>query len=182
MSTVRELLDRLAAIGATVEPAGDHLVLRAGATAVPATLVTHLRQAKAEVLIALATVESERPEVAASDVRAVGDATDWRAFFAERVAIRQYEAGYPRSQAERLAWGDTINAWHMACGERAPAWRCAGCCKPISGAEALTLPDGTRVHFAGLDCLTRYGAKWRAAASRVLVAMGLKAAMEAFNL
>jgi hypothetical protein len=34
--------------------------------------------------------------------------------------------------------------------------------------------DGNRVHLAdGYDCLIRYGARWRGAATRALIAMGL---------
>jgi hypothetical protein len=50
MSSVSELLDRLAEIGATIRPAGDHLILRAGSKPVPAALVKRLHRAKAEVL------------------------------------------------------------------------------------------------------------------------------------
>jgi hypothetical protein len=42
MSAARDLLERLAEIGATLEPTGDHLILRAGATPVPAELVRRL--------------------------------------------------------------------------------------------------------------------------------------------
>jgi hypothetical protein len=48
------LLDDLAMIGATVEPAGDRLILRAGSTAIPAPLLSRVREAKAE-LVALLT-------------------------------------------------------------------------------------------------------------------------------
>ena len=41
-------------------------------------------------------------------------------------------------------------------------------------APALDLIDGCRVHdAAGHDCLIRWGERWRDAASRALVAMGL---------
>jgi hypothetical protein len=36
MNVARDLLDDLAVIGATVEPAGDRLILRAGSTEIPA--------------------------------------------------------------------------------------------------------------------------------------------------
>jgi hypothetical protein len=80
-----------------------------------------------------------------------------------------------RSQlgGERLARGETVNAWHMAHGKRAPASLCAGCDKSISGTKALSLPDGTRVHFGGLACLVRYGKRWRSAATAALITMGL---------
>lgn len=44
MSSVSELLDRLAEIGATIRPAGDHLILRAGSKPVPAALVKRLHR------------------------------------------------------------------------------------------------------------------------------------------
>ena len=54
MNVARDLLDDLAMIGATVESAGDRLILRAGSTAIPARLVSRVREAKAE-LVALLT-------------------------------------------------------------------------------------------------------------------------------
>jgi hypothetical protein len=50
----RDLLYDLAKIGATVEPAGDRLILRAGPTAIPATLVDRVREAKADLIATLA--------------------------------------------------------------------------------------------------------------------------------
>jgi hypothetical protein len=55
MSTARDLLHDLAVIGATIQPEGDRLILRAGATPVPAGLVSRVRRAKAELLAAFAT-------------------------------------------------------------------------------------------------------------------------------
>ena len=54
MSVARNLLEDLAGIGATIKPAGDRLILRAGRTAIPATLVSRVRQAKADLLATLA--------------------------------------------------------------------------------------------------------------------------------
>jgi hypothetical protein len=53
MNIAHDLLDDLAGIGATIEPAGDRLVLRAGPIAIPATLVGRIRQAKRELMAAL---------------------------------------------------------------------------------------------------------------------------------
>jgi hypothetical protein len=55
MSTARDLLRDLAMIGAMIQPEGDRLILRAGATPVPAGLVSRVRRAKAELLATLAT-------------------------------------------------------------------------------------------------------------------------------
>jgi hypothetical protein len=54
MSAVRDLLDDLAVIGATIEPAGDRLLLRAGPTAIPGGLVNRIREAKADLIATLA--------------------------------------------------------------------------------------------------------------------------------
>jgi hypothetical protein len=54
MNVARDLLADLAVIGVTAEPAGDRLILRAGSTAIPARLVSRVRESKAE-LVALLT-------------------------------------------------------------------------------------------------------------------------------
>jgi hypothetical protein len=61
----------------------------------------------------------------------------------------------------------------MRHGERVPQDLCAGCRRPIASSKALDLIDGNRVHFAGDDCLVRHGERWRAAATRALIALGL---------
>ena len=102
-------------------------------------------------------------------------AADWRDLYEERAAIRQYEASYSRQEAERLAWGEVVNEWHMTHGERTPRDHCAGCLKPIDGGEkALDHADGTRTHMAdGFGCITKYGDRWRGAAEKALAGMGL---------
>jgi hypothetical protein len=58
--TAARLLSDLAVIGADIEPAGDRIILRAGASAIPAGLVGRIREAKAELLVMLATRPAER--------------------------------------------------------------------------------------------------------------------------
>jgi hypothetical protein len=58
MNVARNLLADLALIGATVEPAGDRLILRAGSNAIPATLVNRVREAKAQ-LVAILTLPQD---------------------------------------------------------------------------------------------------------------------------
>jgi hypothetical protein len=98
----------------------------------------------------------------------------WRELHEERVAVRQYNGGYRRDEAEGLAWGELQNRWHMTRGERVSRELCAGCRRPIGNAEALDMIDGNRVHLAILDCLIRHGERWRAAATRALIAIGLR--------
>jgi hypothetical protein len=54
MIPARDLLDRLADLGATVRPAGEQLILRAGPRAIPAALVHRIMEAKADLLELLA--------------------------------------------------------------------------------------------------------------------------------
>ena len=77
-------------------------------------------------------------------------------------------------EARRPAWGDVENEWHELHGRRWPAWQCAGCNAPVGGSQALNLPDGNRVHFEPIDCLIRFGKRWRGAACEALVAFGLE--------
>jgi hypothetical protein len=57
MNTAGELLAELAWIGASLEPAGDRLILRAGNTAIPGALVNRLRTAKADLIATLVGAE-----------------------------------------------------------------------------------------------------------------------------
>ena len=76
--------------------------------------------------------------------------------------------------ARRLAWGDLQNEWHCLYGQRWPTWQCAGWDAPIGGLEPLSLPDGNRVHLNPIDCLIRFGRRWRGAADEALVVLGLE--------
>jgi len=53
MKSTRELLAELAEIGATIEPVGDRLILRAGSKAIPGGLVNRIRAAKADLIATL---------------------------------------------------------------------------------------------------------------------------------
>jgi hypothetical protein len=160
MSAAAELLRRLSEIGATVNPAGDKLVVRAGARPVPAELVKHLRAAKAEVLAALAPTTGGH------------DAAWWRRELTVRTLDRLL-GDRTRGDAERLAFNHLVLEWHRDHGASVPKWQCAGCGKPIGGLEVLALADGNRVHFQALDCLLRYGERWRSAATAALRSLGL---------
>jgi hypothetical protein len=100
-------------------------------------------------------------------------ASDWRDLYQERAAIREHDGGYPRPEAERLAWSELEMRWHMQHGERVPRELCAGCRRSIGIARALDLIDGCRVHFTDNDCLIRHGNRWRSAATSALLALGL---------
>ena len=146
--------------------AGGRLHLEAGRARVTAPaplhddLMVRLRQAKPQILALLAIVG------------------DHRSLFEERAAILEHDAGYSRAAAELAAWDEVETAWHFEHGEPAPFDECGGCGGHIGIPEALTLPDGARVHLAGFDCLTRYSDRWRAEARDALMALGLTPPLE----
>ncbi|MGC2411977.1 MAG: hypothetical protein WA459_04685 [Stellaceae bacterium] len=99
----------------------------------------------------------------------------WSAEYVERAAIRQYDGGYPRAEAESLAWRELENRWNLAHGERVSRELCAGCRRTIGTEAALDLIDGNRVHDRdGNECLIRHGERWRTTAAKALSAMGLQ--------
>lgn len=173
MSAANDLLDRLAEIGATVKPVGYCLVVRAGPKPVPGELVQCLREAKAEVLAALVPVGCTPAAAEAFYRCSCSDAAWWRRHFIIRTIDRGRGGTRPHAKAAWLAWGELECRWHGLHGHRLPEWQCAGCDAPIGGLPALRLSDGNRTHIDNLDCLTRYGERWRGAATAGLKAMGI---------
>lgn len=103
------------------------------------------------------------------------DPADWHDFYEEGAAIRQYDVQYSCAEAEALAWGAIQTRWHVEHGERVSRDLCAGCRRPIGTEKVLDLIDGNRVHTSDDNaCLARHGERWRAAATRALMALGLR--------
>lgn len=103
------------------------------------------------------------------------DVASWCALFEERAAFRQYEAGYKRPEAERLAYSECIEAWCDRYTLPHDPKVCAGCGQPLS-VEVLDLPDGARVHWepeCEFTCLVSYGARRIHRAVSALSAAGL---------
>jgi hypothetical protein len=174
MTAARELLDRFAEIGATVRPAaGDHLIVRAGANPVPAELVRQLRQAKAEVLAALAPVGHSPEHLDRGD----SERGWWHRHFIIRTIERELGGDRLHPEAERLAFGDMILEWHRRHGDRPDLGRCAGCGNQLPEFAGLVVDhDGVRVHFDAArrdDCIITFGQKWRSAAVAALKELGL---------
>jgi hypothetical protein len=145
--------------GLRVETEGDKLVIRGPRNAEPVArlLIEH----KPEVMAALApdvTDCAARTALLAGEVSPdTTTASWWCDFHADRLA--NHELGGKRAGAEagRLAYGDCIVRWHRLFGRRWPTWQCPGCDAPIGGLSALSLADGTRVHFDDkLACILRY--------------------------
>jgi hypothetical protein len=91
-----ELLGQLSEIGATIEPAGDKLIVRAGTRPIPAELVVQIREAKAGLLVVL------------------GEAMDWRA--RQQEALAHWRTLHPPGQAAELA----------GCGKKPRIWQDIG--------------------------------------------------------
>ena len=83
--------------------------------------------------------------------------------------------GYRRDVAERLAFGEAVEAWCRRHPQPHDPEICAGCGQPLAG-EALDLPDGSRVHWERhreFACLIAAGLRRKARAVKALAAMGL---------
>jgi hypothetical protein len=69
--------------------------------------------------------------------------------------------------------------WYRQHGKRTPGHLCAGCGQPITGPNVFTLPLGERAHAGSgeraLECLQAYGRRWKAAAAKALVEIGIPA-------
>ena len=124
-----------------------------------------------------ATRDSTTGDIGRTAVPEPGPGADglvWRGWFAERAAIREFDAGYPRPMAERLSYNEAVYRWHRLFGTRPDPACCAGCDLPVSGREVLQLPGGARVHVDGdYVCLIEYGRRWRSSAVEALAAHGL---------
>ena len=106
---------------------------------------------------------------------AMDDPVEWRGFFEERAAIREYDAGYDRATAERVAFAETLETWCDRRPSPHDVTLCAGCGEPL-GPDFLALPDGGRVHWETereFQCLVAYGFARKRRAIAALAAMGL---------
>jgi hypothetical protein len=103
MNTARDLLEHLADIGASIQPAGDRLVLRAGPKGIPATLLSRVREAKADLIAALAVPAVDRPSVADARRRDLGSSLCVTQRF--EASIVKWLNDHPApSEPERCAW------------------------------------------------------------------------------
>jgi hypothetical protein len=146
LSAACKLLDDLAVIGATIEPLGDRLILRAGATAIPAALIVRIQQAKAELLDALA----------AAPVCHGWTTKDWEAFYGERAGILEFDCGLARPKAEMQAFEACIVEWLNQNPVPSQPGRCAWCGEREIK-TAVVLPFGTEPGA----CTWLHGECWR---------------------
>ena len=167
MSAAADVLDVARVAGLSLAVDGGDLVLKSFGPPAPDVLDL-LRVHKAEIIGALA-------EAGAAHQEADGARINWRGWYEKRAAIHGFDGHYTRVEAERMAWGELQNRWHLDHGERVPRDLCAGCRKPIGNAEALDLIDGNRVHHdRANECLIRHANRWCAVARRALAELGLQ--------
>ncbi|MFO1153863.1 MAG: hypothetical protein U1E42_09415 [Rhodospirillales bacterium] len=103
-------------------------------------------------------------------------AEDWLAFFEERAGIAEFDGGWPRGEAEVIAYACCVSEWLNRVPVCSPPGRCLGCGKDEQAHDPL-LPFGTEV--AGHVWL--HGRCWSAwhtgrkqHAVAALAAMGIK--------
>ena len=99
--------------------------------------------------------------------------TSWRRAFEARVAARRFLHG---AEAERLAYGEVIEAWCRQHPEAARPGACAHCGDALDGREHLLLVDGGAVHVDDdFACLIAFGRARRGRAELELAALGVPA-------
>ena len=155
MNVARDLLDDLAMIGATVEPAGDRLILRAGSDAIPATLVKRVREAKAD-LMAMLALRKGRGQVRE-----------------EQESVRKSAD----SQFKHRLLEACIVEWLNQHPAPSPPGRCAWCGRRESP-SAVVLPFGTEpgMHaWLHAECWHAWYAGRKADAVAALTATGIRA-------
>ncbi len=140
-ATAQELLDRFAEIGASVRPGGeDRLVVRAGARPVPAALVRQLREAKAQIMAALASgLEPQAGDAGDSDPDLVAAAfhQSHHPLGAERLSVSRRSRG---TRVGDLAGEDAGATYPLRFG--------SGCAAPKS-VNSVSAADALRAARAG---------------------------------
>jgi hypothetical protein len=114
--SARTLLRHLRAQGVSLAVDGADIVFDGPVEVLTDDLVTRLRAVKAELLAAL----GPPPPVAA------WKAEGWQAYFDECAAVREYDSGQSRAEAEAGAFEDTIDQW-LACHPAEPTSDAKGC-------------------------------------------------------
>jgi hypothetical protein len=167
------LLRQAEEAGLAVALDGGRLVIRGPKRAEPVArlLIEH----KPDVLAVL--VRADRmPNPAKIKRQNAAEAQAWHDRYAARI-VHWFRGGDPWQEAERLAFGELILAWHRERGVRSDPARCAGCSGDLrNGADLILDYDGTRVHLdgvRGVDCIIAYGTRWRGAAVAGLRALGI---------
>jgi hypothetical protein len=153
MKIARALIDDLATIGATIDVARDRLILRAGPTAIPATLVTRVREAKADLMAAL-TAHKDKAKA-----------------HEERVGMGR------RLKLKNQTFRASIVNWLNDHPAPSPPGRCAECGR-LESLSAVVLPFGTEpgTHtWLHAECWPAWQKARRAEAIAALWATGIRA-------
>ena len=162
--TAVEALRQARAAGVWVEVDEDDLVLTAPAPP-PQSVVSALAEHKPTLLRLL------RPGACG------WTAEDWFAFFEERAAIAEFEAGLARDKAEARAFLCCVSEWLNRNPASCPPGRCLHCGGRECPGDVL-LPHGTEVAghvWLHSRCWSAWHAGRKAEARAALGAMGLSA-------
>ena len=101
------------------------------------------------------------------------DAGDWRAWYDERAAILEFDAGLPRSEAEARAYEAALIQWLDRNPARSPTSVCAHC-GGGAGPERPLLPFGAGEVSLHTKCWPEWHGRRRRDASAALAAMDIK--------
>lgn len=161
------------AAGGDVKVTDGRLRLMAPAP-LPAEVIEQVRAAKP----ALVALLSSPAPIDRAPAGTIGDADDWRTFYAERAGIAEYDGGLLRPDADARAWECSVAHW---CNLVPPivgsADRCPVCNRPVGPVEAGAIPvvrPGGGHTWLHRGCHAQFLISRRVEAREVLMAIGLQ--------
>ena len=162
LSDTARLLSTLAQAGVAVRVEGEDLIF---SSAPPGWLIDEARRRKSGLL---AEVRRSRLEPPAAD--------DWKLFFEERIALRQFDGRLEAPAAELGAWEDCVVEWlRQNPPPRTPWHVCAWCRGPVTTETGLPFLIRAGVNaWLHPECHPLWFADWRRQALEALGQMGLQ--------
>lgn len=170
-----EVLSELQAKGVTLAPEGDKLRWRAPKGTMTPDLLARVREAK-PALLALLAGGAPVPVVPRPAARPFGspEAVErWPIWYGEMV-VTNVGLGHDKPDAERLAFGQAIEAGCQRHHRAPPPEGCAGCGRPL-GARAFGCGNRARVcERPDHGCLILYGTERQRQAALALRALDIE--------
>jgi hypothetical protein len=158
---VLTLLRQARDAGLTLKPEGEKLQVKGPKAAEPVVML--IRDHKPEVMRALFFRRRYRESLEFQRQMGRQRAPD--------IATPELER-----TAHAMAWNVVAAEWHRQHGERVAGSICAGCRRPLAGADVLLLPHGEHAHAdPEYGCITAYGQQWKGAAASALTQYGIRA-------
>lgn len=149
------LVSELAAHGVHLFAVGDRLRIEGPREVLTDELARQLRDMKSQLLRVLS--RDSRP----------WDASDWREYFEERVAVAMIDGEQPEAQARRIAWACCVTHWRALNPVASAPSHCAHCDRPDEPGNIVPFGTGPHVWLHG-GCWEPWNLARQAEAERAL--------------